>query len=66
MTVINAYDDGIDAYMEGRDITNIPGHYSELERELFIEGYQKQSFKIDSQDVPWDNDTDSMKELDFN
>jgi hypothetical protein len=74
MSVAQAYDDGKKAFLEGRDINHVPGHYTPKEQELFTEGYlaQEACIELDDQEEdfedinPDDLEDLSISELDFN
>jgi hypothetical protein len=65
MSVAEAYNDGKQAFIDGKDLQHMPGHYSIIEQENYIQGYNDQASC-----VPWDHSDDledpSLSELDFN
>jgi len=67
MSVIEAYEDGKKAFLQGRDLNNIPGHYSSIEKENFIDGYRSEEAMHElANDHDFDLEDPSISELDFN
>lgn len=75
MTCQEAYNAGKQAFRDGEDVLNIPSHYTETERELFIVAYEEESRLAENQMYEEDFEDEyeasdffdsSEEELDFN